>query len=229
MAVGPLVTVTRDAHEAAERVADVLATAIDSARTIRGVAHVALSGGTTPREAYALLGPRLDGWDDVHVWFADERCVDPDDPEANCRLVRETLASPGATIHRMRGELGPDAAAAAYALELGDTLLDVVLLGMGPDGHTASLFPGSPGLDAGGAVVGVSDAPKPPPERVSLTFPTLNEARRLVLLVTGEGKADALARVVAGPDRAIPASLLARDNLEIVADEAALSRVPGDG
>src|SRR5919198_678528 len=118
MAVGPLVTVTRDAHEAAERVADVLATAIDSARTIRGVAHVALSGGTTPREAYALLGPRLDGWDDVHVWFADERCVDPDDPEANSRLVRETLASPGATIHRIRDVLAPRLGGHDFALVL---------------------------------------------------------------------------------------------------------------
>jgi 6-phosphogluconolactonase len=228
VAGGPLVTVTPGSREAAERVADVLATALDSARIIRGVAHVAVSGGTTPREAYALLGPRLDSWDAVHVWFADERCVDPDDPESNARLVRETLDAPGATIHRIRGELGPDEAADAYALELGDTLLDAVLLGMGPDGHTASLFPGNPALEAGGRVVGVRDAPKPPPERVSLTLPTLNAARRRVLLVTGEGKADPLARVVAGPDREIPASLLERHDLEIVADEAALSHVRGD-
>jgi 6-phosphogluconolactonase len=104
-----------------------------------------------------------------------------------------------------------------------------VLLGMGPDGHTASLFPGHPALHADGTVVAVRDAPKPPPERVSLTLRTLNAAHRLVLLVTGEGKADALARVVAGPDPAIPASLLERERLEIVADEAALARVAGDG
>jgi 6-phosphogluconolactonase len=132
-------------------------------------------------------------------------------------------------VHRIPGELGPEAAAAAYAEEFDDVVLDAVLLGMGPDGHTASLFPGHPALRADGTVVAVRDAPKPPPERVSLTLRTLNAARRLVLLVTGEGKADALARVVAGPDPAIPASLLERERLEIVADEAALARVAGDG
>ncbi|MCW3047263.1 MAG: pgl [Solirubrobacterales bacterium] len=226
---GPLLTVTHDEEEAAERVAEVLATAIESARTVRGVAHLALSGGSTPKLAHRKLGPRVGDWEGVHVWFADERCVGPDDPESNARLVRETLDAPGAIVHRIPGELGPEAAAAAYAEELDDVVLDAVLLGMGPDGHTASLFPGHPALHADGAVVAIRDAPKPPPERVSLTLRTLNAAHRLVLLVTGEGKADALARVVAGPDPEIPASLLERERLEIVADEAALARVSGDG
>src|SRR5205809_6318289 len=139
---GPLITPARDAREAAERTADVLATAVDAARTVHGHAHLALSGGNTPRLAYALLGPKLSTWEDVHIWFADERCVGPDDPESNARLVRETLDAPGAVVHRMKGELGPEAAAAAYADELDDLVLDVVLLGIGPDGHTASLFPG---------------------------------------------------------------------------------------
>jgi 6-phosphogluconolactonase len=226
---GPLLTVARDEEEAAHRVAEVLATAIESARAVRGVAHLALSGGSTPKLAHHKLGPRVGDWEGVHIWFADERCVGPDDPESNARLVRETLDAPGATVHRVRGELGPEAAAAAYAEEFDDVVLDAALLGMGPDGHTASLFPGHPALNADGAVVAVRDAPKPPPERVSLTLGTLNDARRLVLLVTGEGKADALARVVAGPDPAIPASLLERGRVEIVADEAALARVGGDG
>jgi 6-phosphogluconolactonase len=226
---GPLLTVARDEEEAADRVAEVLATAIESARAVRGVAHLALSGGSTPKLAHRRLGPRVGDWEGVHVWFADERCVGPEDPESNARLVRETLDAPGATVHRIRGELGPEAAAAAYAEEFGDVVLDAALLGMGPDGHTASLFPGHPALNDDGAVVAVRDAPKPPPERVSLTLGTLNAAYRLVLLVTGEGKADALARVVAGPDPAIPASLLEREYLEIVADEAALARVGSDG
>jgi 6-phosphogluconolactonase len=176
----------------------VLATALDAARTVHGVAHASLAGGSTPLRAYELLGERLPDWSDVHFWFGDERCVPPDDEESNYRMVHERLVVPGAEIHRCRGELGPDAAAAEYADALRDVALDVALLGMGPDGHTAS-------------------------ERVTLTLPYLNSARRIVLLTTGEAKAPALARVVAGPDEATPASLLARDRLEIVADEAALS------
>jgi 6-phosphogluconolactonase len=219
----PLVTSVANAEAAAERTAEVLATALDAARTVHGVAHGALSGGTTPRRAYELLGERLPDWSDIHFWFADERCVPPDDPESNYRLVLETLDAPGATIHRAQGELGPEAGAAAYAAELRDVVLDVALLGMGPDGHTASLFPGAPELRAEGIAIGVHDSPKPPPERISLTLPYLAESRRLVLLVTGAEKAEPLAQVVAGPDERIPASLLARDRLEIIADEAALA------
>ena len=220
---GPLLTPTADEREAAERAADVLATAVDASRAVHGRAHLALSGGSTPRLAYQLLGPKLPAWDDVHIWFADERCVGPDDPESNARLVRETLEAPGATVHRIQGELGPDAAARAYAEELGDAVFDAILLGMGPDGHTASLFPYNPALDADGTVVGVRDAPKPPPERVSLSLEALNSAHRLVLLVTGTEKAPMLARVVAGVDPEVPASLLERDRLEIIADRAALA------
>jgi 6-phosphogluconolactonase len=217
-----VVTRTADAEQAADRAADVLAAAVDGTRTVRGVAHGALAGGSTPRRAYELLGPRLPEWSDVHLWFGDERCVGPDDPDSNFRMVRESLDAPGATIHRIRGELGAEAAAAAYGEELGDTRLDVVLLGLGEDGHTASLFPHRPELHAEGVAVAVHDAPKPPPDRVSLTLRKLNAARRIVLLVAGAGKADALARVLAGPDEGTPASLLARDRLEIIADEAAL-------
>jgi 6-phosphogluconolactonase len=225
----PLVTTVADEAEAAERAADVLATALDAARTVHGVAHASLAGGSTPRRCYELLGERLPDWSDVHFWFGDERCVEPDDPESNFRLVQETLVVPGAEIHRCRGELGPDAAAAEYADALRDVILDVALLGMGPDGHTASLFPGNEALRAEGVAAGVRDSPKPPPERVTLTLPYLNGARRIVLLTPGAAKAQALARVVAGPDEAIPASLLARDRLEIVADEAALSGSAGRG
>jgi 6-phosphogluconolactonase len=219
----PLVTSVADEEEAARRAADVIATALDAARTVHGVAHAALSGGTTPRRAYELLGERLPDWSDIHFWFADERCVGPDDPESNYRLVRETLDAPGATIHRAQGERGPEAGAAAYAAELRDVVLDVALLGMGPDGHTASLFPGAEELRAEGIAIGVHGSPKPPPERISLTLPYLAESRRLVLLVTGAAKAEPLAQVVAGPDERVPASLLARDRLEIIADEAALA------
>jgi 6-phosphogluconolactonase len=119
-------------------------------------------------------------------------------------------------------ELGPEEAAAAYARELDGTVLDVALNGMGPDGHTASLFPGFPQVHAEGVCLPVHDAPKPPPDRVTLTLSKLNESHRVVLLVTGAAKAPLLARVLAGPDPEVPASLLARDRLEIIADAAAL-------
>jgi 6-phosphogluconolactonase len=222
MAPQAVVTRTADGEEAARRAAEVLAAALDGARTVRGVAHGGLAGGTTPRRAYELLGPLLPEWADVHLWFGDERCVGPDDPQSNHRMVREALDAPGATVHRIRGELGAEAAAAAYGQELGDTTLDVILLGLGEDGHTASLFPRRPELHAAGVAIPVHDAPKPPPDRVSLTLRKINASRRIVLLVSGAGKADALARVLAGPDEATPASLLEREKLEIVADDAAL-------
>jgi 6-phosphogluconolactonase len=224
----PLITRVPDAEAAAQRAAEVLATAIAGARTVHGEAHVALAGGSTPRRSYELLGPLLGEWRDVHLWFGDERCVPPDDPESNARLVAESLDAPEATVHRIAGELGPEAAAHAYSAELDGTTIDVALLGLGEDGHTASLFPGAPVLQATGVAVGVRDAPKPPPERVSLTLPTINRARRIVLLVTGAGKADALARALDRPDPLTPASLLAREHLEVIADEAALMRVPAD-
>jgi 6-phosphogluconolactonase len=209
------------ADEAARRAADVLAAAIDGARTIHGVAHVALSGGSAVR-VYDLLGPMLPDWRDVHLWYGDERVVALDDPDSNHFQATQHLDAADATWHPIRPELGPEGAAEAYAQELGDTVIDVALNGMGPDGHTASLFPGFPQLSAGGIAVAVRDSPKPPPDRITLTLPKLNESRRIVLLVAGAEKAPMLERVIAGPDPGVPASLLDREKLEIIADAAAL-------
>jgi 6-phosphogluconolactonase len=218
----PTVTRCADADEAAQRAADVLATAIDSARTVRGAAHVALSGGSNVPPVLERLGPALPEWRDVHLWYGDERVVPYDSPDSTHRLAREHLHAPDATWHPVPTDRSPEEAAAAYAAELDGTVLDVAFNGLGPDGHTASLFPGFPQLQADGVAVAVHDAPKPPPERVTLTLPKLNESRRIVLLVTGAEKAPMLARVLAGPDPAVPASLLARDRLEVIADAAAL-------
>ena len=220
----PLVTRVASPEEAAQRAAQVIAEAAAAARTVRGQGHVCLAGGSTPMRSYELLGPLLDDWEFIHFWYGDERCVRFDDPDSNHGQALARLQIPGATIHPMPGELGPDGGARAYSEELGDTVLDVTLLGMGPDGHTASLFPDHQLLDATGVVSGIEDSPKPPPQRITLTLPKLNESRRIVLLVTGAEKADALERVLAGPDRATPASLLDRSKLEIVADAAALER-----
>jgi 6-phosphogluconolactonase len=206
-----------DAEACARRTAQLMAEAVDG-----GARHLALSGGSSPERAYALLGPTVPDWSLVDLWYSDERCVRPDHEDSNHRMAFEALQAPGAVWHRMEGELGPLDAARNYARELEGIVMDVALQGMGPDGHTASLFPGRPELDATGICIGIRDSPKPPPERVTMTMDYLNRSGRILLLVAGAAKAEALAQVLAGPDRAVPASLLARDRLTVIADEAAL-------
>jgi 6-phosphogluconolactonase len=206
-----------DGEAVAQRLAAVMAASIEA-----GARNVGLAGGTSPMRAHELLGALVPDWSGVHLWYGDERCVPPEDPESNHGQAIARLHAPGATWHRMKGELGPEAGAADYADELGDTSIDVLVLGMGPDGHTASLFPNHPALLAEGSVIGIHDAPKPPPERITLTLPRINVAGRIVLVVTGAAKREALARVMAGPDDGTPASLLARDRLLVIADAPAL-------
>lgn len=217
---------------AAARLADLVAEALD----LRGHAHLALAGGTTPRRTYELSAERIGDWSRIGVWFGDERAVPPDDPESNFRMVADALAGarglhPGG-IHRVEGERGAEEAARRYgeALEAalpaddgGIPVLDVALQGLGPDGHTASLFPHHPALQAGGICVPVHDAPKRPPDRVSLTLPVLRAARRIVFLVGGEEKAAAVEAMLAGPDPATPASLLVGPGTTLIADESAAS------
>lgn len=220
---------------AAVTCAQTLARDLRAALEARGVAHLALNGGSTPRPVYERLPALLDDWSAVHVWFGDERCVPPDDPASNFRLAAETLVAGAGLradrVHRMRGELGAQEGAKAYAAELTEHLelddaglpvLDVVHLGLGPDGHTASLFPEHAALGVTDwPTVAVLDAPKPPPERISLSLGCLNAARRRILHTVGEGKRAAVSRVLAPADPATPASLLERLGLEIIVDDAA--------
>jgi 6-phosphogluconolactonase len=178
---------------------DVAATAAaEIADAIRkGARTLVVAGGTTPLRCYELLAGMKVEWGRVTVLFGDERCVPPDHPDSNYRMVRETLLKrvAPATVHRIAGELGPAEAARTYDRVVGFLVpLGVVLLGVGEDGHTASLFPGYPELKADGWAVGVRNAPKPPPQRVSLTLPALRGARRVIIIATGSGKADAVAR-----------------------------------
>jgi 6-phosphogluconolactonase len=217
----PVVTRCTDPEAVAARVAEVMAVAIDGARAIHGAAHVALSGGSMAR-AYELAGSALHDWRDVHLWYGDERCVPLDDEQSNHRLATEHLDAPDATWHPVPTHLGCEEAAAAYAREIADVTLDIAVNGLGPDGHTASLFPGFPQVHADGVCIAVHGSPKPPPDRVTLTLPVLNASHRILLAVAGVEKAPMLARVLSGPDPAVPASLLDRARLEIVADAAAL-------
>ena len=247
-------TTLLDAEAVAGRAALQIARGLDGARRARGVAHLALSGGTTPGGAYELLASELADWDGVEVWFADERCVGPHDEQSNYRLARETLLAaagiPDGQVHRMEGELGPETGAERYAQllrervpaetaapapaarALADTgampALDVIVLGIGPDGHVASLFPGAPTLDADAQAVclPVHDSPKPPPERITLSLQVLRAARACVLLATSASKADAVAAMLGEPSQHVPASLLRRGRLSVIVDDAAAPPPP---
>jgi 6-phosphogluconolactonase len=225
-----------DAETVAQRAAAHVARQLQAAREQRGVAHLALSGGTTPGRTYELLAAEPEQLEGAEVWFADERCVAPDDEESNYLLAQRTLLAgtsiPPGRVHRMEGERGPEEGARLYAQALRDgvpgevervPVLDVVVLGIGPDGHVASLFPGAHTLDASDESVclGVHDSPKPPPERITLSLAVLRAARGCVLLATGASKADAVAAMLAEPSRHVPASLLRRERLTVIVDDAA--------
>ena len=220
-----------DPGAVATRAASHFTATVTSALAQRGAAHVALAGGTTPAATYRLVS--LPSWEGVELWFGDERCVAPLDPDSNSRMVLSSLRVEGIVFHRIEGELGAEAAADSYEALLrrrvpldraGIPILDLALLGIGEDGHTASLFPDNPALFVEDrAVVPVHGAPKPPPDRVSLSLPVLRAARACVLLATGAGKAAALARALGEPSARVPSSLLARERLTVIADYDALS------
>jgi 6-phosphogluconolactonase len=167
----------------------------------------------------------------VHLWLADERCVPESHEESNTKMLRETLldrirSDEGPHLHHVRGDLTPEDAAWLYGCDIVRAMgerpvFDLILLGLGPDGHTASLFPGHPEAEAEHApVIGVRNSPKPPPERISLTMPVLRRARFTLLLVTGAEKAEALQKVRA-QDPSVPSGRLGSGLDEIVCDPAA--------
>jgi 6-phosphogluconolactonase len=196
-----------DVEAAAQAAAERLAEAA------RAGAAIALSGGSTPRRAFEIVAQLEPNWRRAAAWWGDERCVPPHDARSNYRLAREALLDRLARppeVHRIRGELGAEAAAAAYEEELGDLRLDLALMGIGPDGHTASLFPNAPTLDERERrVVAAEPGLEPFVERVTLTLPALRASRLVLFLVTGDGKAEAARRAFAEePSKETPASLL---------------------
>jgi len=216
-----------DAGAAAAAVAALLAEAVDAGGSI------VVSGGSTPRRAYELAAA-LDGdWGGVDLWFGDDRCVPASDPLSNQLLVRETILDRiivHPTVHSIPTELSPDEAAAAYDAELRSEPLDLVLLGIGADGHTASLFPDAPTLDVRDRLaVAAEPGLDPFVERVTMTIPALESGAHVVFLVVGEDKADAARRAFSdAPSKATPASLVrSRDGITtVILDAAAASLLP---
>ena len=217
--------VLADQAAVAEACAALVADAAADAIRARGRFSIVLAGGTTPAAAYRRLVQTDADWARWHVYFGDERCLPADDPQRNSRMAADALLDhvpiPSAAVHPIPAELGADAAAESYERLIGTLApFDLVLLGIGEDGHTASLFPGRP-IPNGAAVMAVRDAPKPPPERVSLTPTALCRSRRILLLATGAGKREALQRWAGG--EALPAQRVAAcgDTL-VLADRAAM-------
>ncbi|RYZ07286.1 MAG: 6-phosphogluconolactonase [Myxococcales bacterium] len=214
-----------DSKDLPARAAARIALELTKATHDRGRASLALAGGTTPKATYeALAGLPLD-WSAVDIFFGDERCVPAEHEDSNYRMAKAALFDrvriPSERIHRMRGELEDrDAAARSYELELPEAL-DVVVLGIGEDAHTASLFPGSPALREETRRVLPVTGPKPPPERLSLTPPVLRGARVLLVLASGAGKAEPVRRALKDPIDVVATPIqLARDGVWFL-DEAA--------
>jgi 6-phosphogluconolactonase len=189
--------------------------------------HIGLSGGSGPRPAYERAGILRPDWGHVELWWVDDRCVPPADGRSNYRIIRESLldglARPPAGVHRIRGELDPEEAAVSYDAELEGVVLDLVVMGIGPDGHTASLFPNAPALEeTERRAVAAEAGMEPFVARVTMTRPTLAAAKAMVYLVTGEGKADAVRRAFAAdPSPATPASLVRGQQTVVILDRAA--------
>lgn len=199
---------------------------------VRRGGHVALCGGATPARAYELAAALEPDWSRAHIWWGDERAVPPEDDESNYRLVKEHLLDRlerQPFVHRVNAELGAALAADAYDEELRGTSLDLVLLGIGPDGHTASLFPQAPSLKVEARVVVAAAGPPPevgpPVDRITMTIPMIASAQQVVFLVTGTSKADVVRRAFdAEPDEATPASLVrsSRETVALLDRDAAL-------
>jgi 6-phosphogluconolactonase len=228
--------------------ADDFAAIVRAAVVDRGTCSVALSGGSTPKrlfELFAQAGRDALPWEHLDLWWGDERTVPPDHADSNYRMTREALIEPlglaASHIHRIAGELpDPEASARAYSRELVTALgspptFDLVLLGMGPDGHTASLFPGSPALGETSRWVVANPVTSPlvhgTTTRITLTAPAINAARHVRFLVAGADKAAALAQVLEGPHdpERYPSQLIAPRDGDLVwlVDAAAAAQLRG--
>jgi 6-phosphogluconolactonase len=214
------------------------------AAVVRRGGHIALAGGSTPRRAYELLAEMDLDWGETELWLGDERCVSPDHKDSNFLMLEQALVGripeelQPAELHRPPGELGPIRAAEAYDVELrvafgassAPPAFDLILLGLGPDAHTASLFPGDAALGEHGRWAAGIETPGMAPlvSRVSLTLPVLNAGHEVVFLISGSDKADAVSRAFGGPPGPdAPASLVRPEDgsLALLLDGQAAARL----
>jgi 6-phosphogluconolactonase len=238
-----------DAAALARRAAQYFVEMTGEAVAGRGRARIAISGGSTPKAAFGLLadpGQPWRGampWDKLDLYWVDERCVPPDNAESNYRMTREALLDHvplrPEQIHRMEGELDPKAAAARYEAELregfqldrtGSPRFDLVALGMGPDGHTASLFPHTEAIHEMGRLVTANHVPQKDTWRVTLTWPVINHASSVFFLIGGADKAAVLNEVLTGPrdPERLPSQLIWPSSgiLTLILDKAAAALLP---
>ena len=233
----------------ARRAASYLVEMAGEAAEARGRARIAISGGSTPKAAFLLLGDSSQQWraqmpwDKLDLYWVDERAVGPDDSESNYRMTREALLDhvplKPEQIHRIEGELEPEAAAVRYESELRNSFrlegaefprFDLVALGMGNDGHTASLFPKTLGLRELGRLVIANQVPQKDTWRITLTWPVINRARSVFFLIAGADKASVLSEVLTGPrdPERLPSQLIwpASGILTLILDKAAAALLP---
>ena len=244
-----------DSAALARRAAQHFAEMASEAVAAHGRARIAISGGSPPKAAFALLADHNQPWfsqmpwDRLELYWVDERCVPPDDPDSNYRMTREAMLNhvplPSSQIHRMQGELEPHLAADAYESELRNTFrlegtelpsFDLLALGMGPDGHTASLFPHTPALHELNRLVVANHVAQKDTWRITLTSPVINHARSVFFLIAGPDKAQSLKEVFTGPrdPERLPSQLIRPTSgiLTLILDASAASSLPppiGDG
>jgi len=248
-AVTVIYRVSATAGEVAAGAAELFVAAAGTAVEARGVARVAISGGGTPKAMFALLADRSAPyfarvpWDKLHLFWVDERCVPPTDNDSNYRMTNEAMLSkvplPAAQVHRMEGELDPEIAASRYEAALrtefgldrsGNPVFDLVLLGMGDDGHTASLFPHTAALHELGRIVVANHVPQKETWRITLTWPVINLGREVAFLIEGASKAPVVADVFLGAydPETKPSQLIrpASGRLTLLLDAAAAAKLP---
>lgn len=239
------VEVWPDAPTVASRAAELFAETARQAVSARGRFTVALSGGSTPRALYELLAGEVYAtripWNETHIFWSDERCVPPDSEESNYRMAHEAMLVrvpiPEEQIHRLRGEDEPQSAALDYTRILEEEFdetpprFDLILLGMGEDGHTASLFPDSTALDDHEHLIAAPFIAKFKTHRLTMTLRTINAASSVIFLVTGKAKAETLRAVLEGEtgEHSYPAKLVEPAGGELIwlVDEAAAKRLSG--
>jgi 6-phosphogluconolactonase len=220
-------TLYADAQELAEEVVAGVLLEIEKGLAEHGVFHLVLTGGTLGVQISTMLVGAFNSapeqFKGLHIWFSDERFVDLESSERNAAPLHGTLSNTNVVVHEALAPNSPagiEDAVADYTNALVDVAIDLNILGVGPDGHVASLFPGVADLDDQRSVFAITDSPKPPAERISFTMKFINEAREVWIVAAGENKADAVAKIIEG-DLSIPASYVsAQVRTRLIVDQA---------